>query len=141
MVDFYVYREEELKNEENNQQYDSLSENIDKHFYHPDLEMEEKRRKWEESIKRSAEEERIERERKEERIRLYNQMREETKLGREKQRQLQLKRKMSKISRKEMILKKALEKKEKEQLNNKEEKTEEVKPSNKLQFKKKKISD
>lgn len=144
MVDFYVYREEEFKNEENNSnKYEPLYDSNEKHFYHPDIEMEEKRRKWEESVKRSADEERLEREKKEERIRLYNQMKEETKLGREKQKQLQMKRKISKISRKEMILKKAKEKKEKEEqlIKNEEEKTEEAKPSNRLQLKKKKVSD
>lgn len=72
-------------------------------FFHEDLEREEERRRWEAQMRRTVDEEaEEERKRRDQRV-VLNQLMADTKQGREKHQELQMKRKLAKLSRSEAI--------------------------------------
>lgn len=84
-------------------------------FYHEDIAREEQRRKWEADMRRTADEEAEEaRKRAEQRI-VLNQLMADTREGREKHKELQMKRKLAKLSRSEAIKQRASSIKESEE--------------------------
>lgn len=83
-------------------------------FYHEDIERENERRRWEEETRRTAEEEAEEARKRVEQRTTLHQLMAETREGREKHRDLQLKRKLAKMSRSEQIKQRAALIKEKQ---------------------------
>eukprot|EP01122_Echinamoeba_exundans_P003200 TRINITY_DN13331_c0_g1_i1.p1 TRINITY_DN13331_c0_g1~~TRINITY_DN13331_c0_g1_i1.p1 ORF type:complete len:293 (-),score=67.01 TRINITY_DN13331_c0_g1_i1:144-1022(-) len=115
-------------------------------FYHEDIEREEERRKWEEHMRRSAAEEADEARKRFEQRSVLNQLMADTKEGREKHQELQMKRKLAKLSRSEAIRQRAASIKEEqqqgpEQLETAEEEKDDVaEQQQKLRLKRPKLS-
>lgn len=102
LVDFELKTLERQLNESTSDNFKE-SDDEEQQFYHEDIQREKRRKAWEEEALRQIEADEKEQQRREEQRKILNQLIEETKEGRERHKQLQLKRKRTLEERKQQI--------------------------------------
>lgn len=133
-------------------EYEQLVTGPTGQFFHADIQREIERQRWEDETKRAIDEDYAEREKRMEKRRILEQLNEETRLGRDKHKQLELKRKIAKITRQEQIKQKIQSRKDKVVAaasstpdsggaEEEEEEEEDIKEAKKLKLKKPKLNE